>query len=232
MSLLAPALPQIGVRADGRPIYLIMGGDEAADAAAVQAAATKATEDAAAAAAKVTETGFPADTPWRDMTGAQQVAYWQHQSKKHEARATAAADYDTIKAENERLKAIEQASLTEEQRQAAAALDAARKEGEGAGVNKFLPAAIRGEIRGANPGLTPEQVDGLMGVIDASKFLTADGAIDTAKVSALAATLTPPAAAPPLRTFAGQRPGNAPTATGLKAGADLFASRHGANAAA
>ena len=206
-------------------------------AEAEAAAAAKAAADAAAAAQATAdnkaggETGFPADTPWRDMTAPQQVAYWQHQSKRHEARATAAADYDAIKAENKRLKAIEQASLTEEQRQAAAALEAARKEGEGAGVNKFLPAAIRGEIRGANPGLTPEQVDGLMAVIDASKFLAADGSIDTVKVSALAATLTPPASQQTARTHTGNRPGSAPQATGLKAGADLFASRHGANAA-
>ncbi|MGW1269683.1 hypothetical protein [Streptomyces sp. NPDC002491] len=51
----------------------------------------------------VNEHGYPDGTPVADMDSTQQVAYWKHHARKHEARANAAPDA----AELERLRAAE-----------------------------------------------------------------------------------------------------------------------------
>lgn len=49
---------------------------------------TSATVEAApeAAEAIAAQTGFPADTPIRDMTPEQELAYWRHQAREHERK--------------------------------------------------------------------------------------------------------------------------------------------------
>lgn len=62
------------------------------------------------------QTGFPADTPVAEMTQEQQLAYWQHQSRKHERRASSRADYDQLKADSEELARLRAESQTDAER--------------------------------------------------------------------------------------------------------------------
>lgn len=159
------------------------------------------------------------------MKATEQVAYWQHQAQ--ERRAEDRADYEAIKAENERLKKVEEAGLTADQKAQADAVEAARVAGLTVGVSKHLPAAIREGIRAAAPHLSTEQITGLLAFAPPASFLDQAGEIDPAKIAAAAALIPAVAAGPGVRVMNGGRPGSAPTASGLAAGADLYARRHG-----
>lgn len=84
-----------------------------------------------AGAPAVNEHGFPDATPVADMAPGQQAAYWKHQSRKHEQRASAgpdAAELETLRAAAAELAQRKTADLTESQRIQAEkdAADAAR----------------------------------------------------------------------------------------------------------
>lgn len=138
---------------------------DAAQGSATGAAgdAGKQTSDAA------TETGFPADTPVAEMTAPQQAAYWKHQSRRHERRATenaAAAE------ERDRLKAQHQ---TESEKALEAAKAAGRTEAMQEVVEARLSAALTGRM-------TDDQADALIDGVNHIKFLGTDGKVDTTKV--------------------------------------------------
>ena len=64
---------------------------------------------------------FRPNTKVADMTADEKAEYWRHKARKHENRNKATADYDTLKAENEKLK---QAGMTADEK----ALENARAE--------------------------------------------------------------------------------------------------------
>lgn len=124
--------------------------------------------------------GYPDNTPVTEMETAHQAAYWKHQSRKHEARAEARKDYDTVKAERDRLKT---AGQTEQE----AAAAAARSEGEQAAAQKYGTRLVAAEFRAAAAGRivngTPLDVAELVQGINASYYLTDTGEVDTDKVT-------------------------------------------------
>lgn len=131
---------------------------------------------------QLNEHGFPDQTPWKEMKPEHQAAYWRHQSKRHESRANAASDYDDVKAELGRLKAEKQTpdeKAAEEAR--AQAADAARAE-ERAKLAPQLVAA-KFESIGARGHIPSNQLESLVAGIHAPNFLTADGGVDTDKVT-------------------------------------------------
>jgi len=188
------------------------------EAAGVTGAASGDTAGAAAA------TGFPANTPWREMEPEQQVAYWQHQARKHEDRATRAADYDAVVAERDRLRA---ATLSDAEK----AIEDARKESAEAARAEVraqtLPALVRAEFKAAAAGRVPaDALATLIAPLDLTKFLTADGGeVDADKVQQYVAGIAPVGG----KTWPdmGQaRRGDTGKATGVSAGRSLYEDRH------
>lgn len=129
---------------------------------------------------------FPSGKPTSSMTPEQQAEYWRHKARKHEARANATKDYDDVLRELDALKTQHQ---TAEEKALAEAREQARREGENIGADRYLPYAVRGEIRASNPAMTAEQVDALMTIIDPHKLVNDKGDVDTAKVAAAIAPL-------------------------------------------
>lgn len=140
---------------------------------------------------------FPPNTPWRDMEPAQQVAYWQAQSRKHEERASSRQDYDDLKAERDALrqssmteaeKAAESARLAVEQARAEArelGRAEALKESNAGTVTALLDGALR--IRGKSD----DQVADALRYVNTDAFVT-DGAPDTKAILAFAESIAGP----------------------------------------
>lgn len=114
----------------------------------------------------VTEHGYPDATPVADMTPEQQVAYWKHHARKHEAAAKAAPDA----AELERLRA---AAEELEKRRAAEMSETERVQAEKAAA-EAAAASAKAEAKAAtrralllevafDKGLTPAQAARLQG---------------------------------------------------------------------
>ncbi|AXH70403.1 head scaffolding protein [Gordonia phage Daredevil] len=76
--------------------------------------------------------GYPAETPWREMEPEEQTAYWMHQSKGWQRKAQngegseESEELTRLRTENQQLK---DSKLTDEQRESAQALDAAKQAG-------------------------------------------------------------------------------------------------------
>lgn len=118
--------------------------------------------------------GFPANTPLEQMTEAQQLAYWKHQSRKHEAAAKSRADYDELKRERDELKA---AGQTQAEKDLEAAREEARLQGENIGAEKYLGVAIRARFQHLT-GKSDDDVAKAFERVDPKSFLDAQGEID------------------------------------------------------
>lgn len=122
--------------------------------------------------------GFPANTPVVQMTTEQQVAYWKFHARKHEGRANAAADYDAIKAERDRLR---DSTQTAEEK----ALADAEARGRTASDELWQPRVARAALTAGlvGRGMKTEDVEEELSLVDAKAFLTDKGEVDTDKVS-------------------------------------------------
>jgi len=180
------------------------------------------------------ETGdtFPANTPVAEMTEKQQVAYWKHQSRKHESRAEARKDYDDIKAKAEKYEQLEGASKTEHEQAIEAAkaesADAVRKEERGKTALKLVDAEMKAAAAGRLPA---EQLQKIIDPLDRSKFLTAEGEVDEQKVIDFIASVAP--AKPNAKggkfpdTGQGRRGEGGEGKPTIQSGRDRYQARHG-----
>lgn len=206
-------------------------GDDAATAAAAAATAQAATDaaaaTAAAAAAAADAAGFPKDTPVAEMTDAQQAAYWKHQSRKHEDRVKGQADYDTVKAERDALKA---AGLTENEKAIEAAKATARDEAKAEARAAIMPQLVTAKFEALVGGRIPsERLTAILAPLDHTKFLTASGEVDTDKVQQYVNGLAPDGKKWP-DMGQGHR-GSSGKTTGVGAGRSLFEDRRPKSAA-
>lgn len=138
------------------------------------------------------QTGFPADTPVAEMTQEQQLAYWQHQSRKHERRASSRADYDQLKADSEELARLRAENQTDAERALEEAREEARREGENLGAQRYLRDAVIGRFQrltGMDDDETTEAFGDLG--IDPAQFVKDDGEIDVDRITKLAARVAP-----------------------------------------
>ncbi|WP_159794469.1 hypothetical protein [Puerhibacterium puerhi] len=140
--------------------------------------------------------GFPPDTPVRDMTLEQQVAYYRHQSRVNERRwkATGVDAKEIVRLQDaadelERIKAQAGDDVDLDQ-----VREDARREGENLGAEKFQRVAVRYAVRAAaaaagvyDPGDEESRtaIDALTDVLDASQLLADDGEVDEAKVQSI-----------------------------------------------
>lgn len=171
------------------------------------------------------DNGFPANTPLEQMTLEQQVAYWKHYSRQHEATAKARADYDAIKAKADELDQYKAANATEHEKAVKAAADAARAQA----LAEATPRLVSAEFRAAvGTRLTKEQLDTALGPLDLRWFLDATGNVDVAKVAAHAALIAPvtPGTLPP-GTFPAMGQGTYPGGAkpSVAAGKDMYAAQ-------
>lgn len=169
----------------------------------------------------VNEHGFPDKTPVKDMSDAQQAAYWRHQSRKHEDRVKSMGDYDALKAERDDLKAKHQTADEK-------ALEAAKKEALEAGAAseraKIAPRLVAAEFKSANAGRIPaDRLSAILDGLDPAKFLTSAGEVDADKVQQYVDGIAPAGGKWP---DMGQGRRQQQKAAGVEAGRALFDARH------
>ncbi|MBN9209347.1 MAG: hypothetical protein J0H96_11875 [Microbacterium ginsengisoli] len=121
--------------------------------------------------------GFPTETPLEQMTPEQQIAYWKHNSRKHEKAAKARADYDQLKADSDELQRLKQENQSEHEKELAAARDDARREGENIGAARYLLDAIKGRFQ-ALTAKNEAETTAIFAHVDPATFVLADGSID------------------------------------------------------
>lgn len=172
---------------------------------------------------KLNEHGFPDNTPWREMEPAQQTAYWQHQARKHEARADATKDYDKVVKERDELKAK---GLTDAEKALEDAKKSGRDEGTAAARAELAPQLVKAKLEAATAGkIPPEQLAKIIEPLDLTKFLKADGLeVDTDKVAEYVAGLAPDGKKWP-DMGQGHRGDHAPK-SGVGVGRSLYEDRH------
>lgn len=131
--------------------------------------------------------GFPDGTPLEQMTEAQQIAYWKHQSRKHENAAKARADYDDLKAKADELAQLKAANQTEQEKALEEAREAARREGENIGAERYLKDAVMGRFQ-ALTGKSEDDVAKAFAHVDAHSFVTDKGDLDVDALKEFAST--------------------------------------------
>ena len=122
--------------------------------------------------------GFPANTPWREMNPEQQVAYWQHQSRKHEQRVQSMGDYEQLRQQAAEYQRHQEANQTEHQR----AIAEAHRQGASEALAQANGQLVDQWVRAAAAGrLAPEGVDALLANLNRQAFVS-NGAVDTDRV--------------------------------------------------
>lgn len=150
--------------------------------------------------------GFPANTPWRDMTATQQVAYWQHQARRHEDRVKQMGDYDQVKQQAEEYQRMVVAQQTEQQRAVADAHRQGREQALAETGGQLVEQWVRAAAAGRIP---PESVNALLAGLNRQAFLNAQGGVDTDRVYQFVYSVAPqqPVSAPvPGAAIPGQQP--------------------------
>lgn len=145
------------------------------------------------------ELGFPADTPFEDMTIEQQLAYaqnearkWKALSRKHEKNRKPDA-YDADMAELAELRKKRDDALPADAKAAADAAQAAADDAAKKATEKLLVPAVRAEFRARAPHLSEEDLDEFLDDINvtADRFLT-DGQINTERIDRLSSRIAVP----------------------------------------
>lgn len=139
--------------------------------------------------------GFPANTPWQQMAPEQQVKYWMHQSRKHEARASAVpANLDELQAAAAELAQVRQSQMNETQK----AIEAAKAEGRSSAISEAGTKAAAA-IYAANlqaRGKDAEAVAIARKAFNAAAFLDGKtGEVDTDGIAAFVSQLYGPTGA-------------------------------------
>lgn len=131
--------------------------------------------------AEAGEHGFPADTPLAEMTVEQQVAYWRYHARKHESNRKP-KDWEQIVADATAYREQQEANKSEGEK----ALDAARVEGERAGIKTMLRSAVSVHLM-ARTGLDGDAVADLLDALDLDKFYDSEGdGLDIKKLDSVA----------------------------------------------
>ncbi|WP_157978318.1 MULTISPECIES: hypothetical protein [Nocardia] len=161
--------------------------DPATGAAAVDPVAETVVEPAETSARQLNEHGYPDATPLAEMDIAEQAAYWKHQSRKHEARAsranTGALSPEEAQALRDQIAQLEAAALTDEQRAQADQVNTAVEAARAAERAALLPMLHEAQLRGyAGTIIKGERLEGFVGTVAVEKFLNEAGEVDGAKV--------------------------------------------------
>jgi hypothetical protein len=134
--------------------------------------------------------GFPANTRTEDMTPEQQVAYWKDKARKHERRASERADYDELKTAAEELAALKRSQQTDQERALEEAREAARREGENIGAQRYLKDAVLARFQKLT-GLDDDAATQAFDFVDVSRFVGDGGEINAEALKTFASTFGP-----------------------------------------
>lgn len=177
---------------------------------------------------KPKEPGFPKDTPLEAMTVDQQLAYWKHQSRKHESTwkdIVGDRKVDDVKNDLTEYEQIRQEKLTPSEK----ALEQARNEGREEAAKELNPKFVASAFNTALAHIEKDEDRAeLIDTLDLSKFIDDKGNVDTAKVASVAKRIAPADTGAGGKRYdygAGHRaPSNA---SGVTAGAERYQQRHG-----
>lgn len=162
------------------------------------------------------------------MKSAEQVAYYKHQARKHEERATeyrTAAGGKTaaeVKTDLEAAAALAREKLSDHEKAVEDAKASARAEVAG----EYGPKAARAAIKLLLGDMPDAEQEAEIELLDLSKFVTDSGDVDTAKVRRAAEKIAPAGkdGVSRIRDFgAGDR--RTDKTSGVAAGRDLFRER-------
>ena len=136
-----------------------------------------------------TDRGYPEGVPLADMAETEQLAYWKHQSRKHEAAAKAAPRADELRelrAAKQKLDQVVAEQMTEQEK----AVAAARDEGRQSALTEASTSAVASifEVTFLDQGMSPEDVQEVTRPLSLGAFVT-DGVPDVAAIRAYAARL-------------------------------------------
>lgn len=149
--------------------------------------------DPPAPTAPPVDKGYPDNTPVAEMTYQQQAAYYKAQSRKQEERVKAYGGLTTEQIADLRDKAekhdkLERELMSDSAKAVAEAKDAAKKEADA----KYAPLLVQAKFEAAAAGrIEAERLTTILEPLDMSKFLTATGEVDAAKVSAFVEQVAP-----------------------------------------
>lgn len=199
----------------------------AADSAADAAAAAKVAADAkvAAEAGK----GYPQNTPISAMTSDQRAAYFEDKARVEENRRkdmvklTGGKYGDDLKAEMEELARLRSERMTDSEKAVTEAVTATRAEVAREYTEKLAAAEFKAALSHVDEDRRGQLIEG----IALGKFLDNNGDVDTAKVKAHALAIAPVVndSGTTRRDFGQGNRTAAAQATGLAAGAQLYADR-------
>lgn len=145
------------------------------------------------------ELGFPADTPFEEMTIEQQLAYsqneaskWKSLSRKHEKNRKPET-HDADMAELAEFRKQRDDALPADAKAAAAATQAAADAAAAKATETLLIPAVRAEFRARAPHLSDDDLEEFLEDINvtADRFLT-DGQINTDRIDRLAKRIAAP----------------------------------------
>lgn len=142
------------------------------------------------------------------MNAEQQAAYWRTQARKHEQRVKSMGDYEDLKTKAEEYAKLVESQQSEQEK----AVAEARRQGRTEALTEAGAQLVEQWVRAAANGrLAEESVNALLEGLDRTRFLTKQGGVDTAKVTAfvnqlaLAVPAPAPAGEPAAGTPAGQQ---------------------------
>ena len=160
-------------------------------------------------------TGFPADTPVKDMTIEQQAAYWKHYARQHEERARPFKDLtpealQALREKADQHDALERELMSDKDKAILEAKEAAEAET----TARFAEKLVKAEFKSAAAGrLEADRLNTVLAPLDLTKFLDKNGDVDEAKVSQYVDSIAP-AKAPAQRGPSSSGLGTAPVVPG------------------
>lgn len=135
------------------------------------------------------EHGYPENTPLAQMSVEQQAAYWRHYARRNEDRLKQMADYAQLKEQAEAYQKYLQESQTEQQKAIVEAEQRGRKTALAEAGGHMVEAYVRAAATGR---MTEEQVSTLLQGLDRTRFVNpATGQVDAQMVSAYVGMLAP-----------------------------------------
>ncbi len=122
------------------------------------------------------------------MQPAEQVAYWQHQARRHEDRVKQMGDYDQLRATADQYQQMVASQQTEHQR----AVADAHRQGREQALAETGGQLVEQWVRAAAAGRLPqESVNALLVGLNRQAFLNAQGGVDTDRVFQFVTSLAP-----------------------------------------
>lgn len=171
--------------------------------------------------------GYPENTPLAEMTTEQQVAYWKHQSRKHERRANERADYEQLAEKASKWEEAQRAGMSDTERALEEARAQARNDALREARQESAEKLVAAEFRAAARDVDPKVLEGFLEDLNFSRYIGEDMSVDTARITdrvnglpKAGHTIPAPPNAQGFRRFQGS--------SSVEAGRAMYEARHGA----